>query len=66
MPYQRWTRASLTASELAELVLVDALANQLRDHIDSTAEQLRVRHVHGASSQAIQEHFGHLLRDEPL
>ncbi|WP_185994636.1 hypothetical protein [Nocardioides campestrisoli] len=61
--YKRWTRATPTAAEEAELLIVDELAAELRAEIQRRAAELATLHVHGASSQAIQSVFSTLLKD---
>ncbi len=62
--YERFTRAHLTDAELEELVHVDALAEQLRDHLQLNAEEIDIAHVHRASSGAIQTIVSRLLTQE--
>lgn len=62
--HQRWVRSQLSVDETAEMELVDELAEQLKAHIDATAETIAALHVHGASSSAIQGHFALLLGAE--
>jgi|TARA_Y100000815_G_C13314949_1_gene490008 hypothetical protein len=62
--HQRWAKSDLDAHGNAELELVDHLAATLTRHIDATADEIATRHVHGASSRAIQDHFSALLRHE--
>jgi hypothetical protein len=60
--YARHARASLSSDEVSELDRVDALAEKLRDHIESTAATIARLHVHNAPSAAIQHHFSDLLK----
>jgi len=46
-----------------ELRVVDLLASQLKQHLESQEDALRSAHVHGASSRVIQTLVGHLLED---
>jgi hypothetical protein len=64
VPYKRWTRLNVSSEETAELALVDELATSLDQHIRDASEDLKVLHVHGAPSKAIQDRLGALLRDE--
>jgi hypothetical protein len=62
--YERFTRSHLTEAELEELIRVDALAGQLRQHLQLNAEEIDVAHVHRASSGAIQSIVSRLLTEE--
>lgn len=41
---------------------VDSLADDLRKHVEETAEAIKALHVHGASSSAVQAHFSRVLK----
>lgn len=64
--YQRWTRHQTSDEEAVELELVDELAGLLANHIDTTADEIKELHIHGAQSKLIQEHFTALLITELL
>jgi hypothetical protein len=58
----RFTRANLTPTEIAEMVVVDQLAEQLDRHLQASDERIGVAHVHGAQSGAIQSIVSDLLQ----
>lgn len=62
--YARHVKASLSPGQVAEMQAVDGLAQKLLAHIVATATDIATLHVHGAKSQAIQDHFAILLREE--
>lgn len=62
--YARHVRSNLTEAERDELTRVDALADQVRAHVTTTADAIALLHVHGAKSSAVQAHFSKLLKDE--
>ena len=59
--YQRLTRTALTPSERTELERVDALAGQLRRHLEGSEADIDIAHVHLAQSGAIQRIAATLL-----
>lgn len=60
----RFVRSTLSATEEAELRVVDALALELERHLKSKSADIATAHVHGAASSAIQAIVSHLLRSE--
>ena len=62
--YARLVRHDLDASEVAELRVVDAMADRLREHLESHSEAIDAVHVHGAQSSAVQRIVAQLLEDE--
>lgn len=62
--YTRLTRSALSESEQQELRRVDALAQRLRTHLERTAADIDVVHVHGAKSGDVQRIVARLLREE--
>lgn len=61
--YQRFVRHDLTPAEVSEVGRVDALATELRDHLDAKSEEIDVVHVHLAQSRAVQKIVGSLLEE---
>lgn len=62
--YTRLTRSALSDVEQRELQRVDALANQLRDHLDRSEADINTVHVHGAQSGDVQKIVARLLRED--
>lgn len=62
--YERHVRAALSTSEALEVDVVDALAAQLRAHLEARTDVLRALHVYNAQSKAIQNEVGSLLENE--
>lgn len=62
--YRRYVKTVVPPEYADELEAVDRLALRLTDHIAETAEAIAGIHIHGASSQAVQDHFSLLLRAE--
>lgn len=60
--YRRHTSAAIPPDRVAELAIVDDLAQRLLAHIHDTREAIGTLHVHGARSSALQAHFAELLR----
>jgi hypothetical protein len=60
----RFVRASLTLTEIEEMVIVDGLADELARHLQASDDRIGVAHVHGAQSGAIQSIVADLLRDQ--
>jgi hypothetical protein len=64
LPYVRYARHRLTDDDAVELKRVDALAVQLRDHLQASAESINRVHIHGAASKGVQDIVASLLRDK--
>jgi hypothetical protein len=62
--YRRHVKAIIPPEYAAEIEAVDRLAIRLTDHILATRDAIAAIHIHGARSQAIQDHFSLLLRVE--
>jgi len=62
--WARFVRASLSDSEVAEMARVDVLASQVALHLESSTEEIRAAHVHGAQSSEIQAIVSRLLKDQ--
>ncbi|MDO8106390.1 hypothetical protein Q6348_04170 [Isoptericola sp. b441] len=62
--HARFVRSGLDAAGVAELELVDALAEELADHLVSQAARIDVVHVHRAQSSAVQSIVADLLREQ--
>jgi hypothetical protein len=62
--YARHVKAVVQPARLAEIAVVDGLAERLLAHIDATRTVIKPLHVHGAKSKSIQDHFAILLREE--
>jgi hypothetical protein len=63
-PVVRYTRGVLTDAEVTEMQRVDALAAQLRSHLDRSSESINRVHIHGAASKSVQDVVAALLVDE--
>ena len=61
---ERFVRAVLSDSEIAELVTVDALAQALVAHLNLNSDRIDQAHVHGAQSKAIQDVVSELLKTD--
>ena len=61
--FERFVRSQLDAQSESEIGLVDSLANQLIDHLETIQADLKLAHVHNAPSRAIQNLVGNLLED---
>lgn len=56
-------RSDPSGPELAEIARVDELAQRLMTHIEESAPEIDLVHVHGAASAVVQDVIGHLLED---
>lgn len=63
MAYARFVRSEVTATEAGELIVVDSLASQLREHLVSSATTIDAVHIHLAQSSAVQSIVAQLLTD---
>ncbi len=62
--HHRLARRDLTPTELSELIVVDALAARLADHLELRTADIDLVHVHGARSSLVQAIVSELLHDE--
>lgn len=62
--YHRLVRHTLTGEDAQELDVVDGLADQLRAHIEVSADEIDRVHIHGAQSRAVQDIVATLLTQE--
>jgi len=61
--HQRFVRSALTPAEATELEQVDALALELREHLESNAAEIDLVHIHRAQSSAVQLIVSSLLKE---
>ena len=61
--YARFVRSTLTPAEHTELERVEALADELRHHLQATSAEIDVVHIHRAQSRAVQSIVATLLRE---
>lgn len=61
--HARFVRSALTASETAEVAVVDELARRLGHHLEQRRGEIDRVHVHRASSSAVQVVVSELLRE---
>ncbi|MHB1011132.1 MAG: hypothetical protein ACYC1E_18335 [Propionibacteriaceae bacterium] len=61
--HQRFVRSALTPADSAELERVDALAVQLREHLESREAEIDLVHIHRAQSSAVQLIVSSLLKE---
>jgi len=61
--HQRFARSALTPAETAELERVDALALELRTHLENRSAAIDLVHIHRAQSSAVQLIVSSLLRE---
>ena len=61
--HRRFVRSVLTPAETTELKQVDAIADGLRDHLQASAREINLVHVHRAQSSAVQLVVSTLLRE---
>lgn len=60
--HRRFVRSALTPAETGELSEVDALAHQLSKHLQASAAEIDLVHIHRAQSLAVQTIVAVLLR----
>ncbi|ROS31339.1 hypothetical protein [Cellulomonas sp. PhB150] len=62
--HHRFARRDTTPAELAELAVVDRLAEQLAAHLALRTADIDLVHIHGAGSSRVQAIVSELLHDE--
>ena len=60
--YRRFVRTALTPAETAEVERVDDLALQLSEHLQASAAEIDLVHIHRAQSSAVQTVVAAMLR----
>ena len=61
--HARFERSTLSHAERVELDRVDALADQLAEHLGSQSPQIDLVHIHRAQSSAVQSIVASMLRE---